>query len=108
MAPKKNICIITVHVNVVLKGQTVFLNYQIRHLSVSKVLLFRVHSDQEKSGNQGIIREFTRWVFFLKKSGNCQGIWIQIMEIWNLVKFGFFYYNFHTLLFSLSLLLSKK
>ena len=34
----------------------------------------RVHSDQGKSGNQGIIREFTKWVFFLKKSGNYQGI----------------------------------
>ena len=73
MAPKKYICIITVHVNVVLKGQTVFLNYQIRHLSVSKVLLFRVHSDQEKSGNQGIIREFTRWVFFFEKIRELSG-----------------------------------
>ena len=34
----------------------------------------RVHNDQGKSGNQGIIREFTKLVFFLKKSGNYQGI----------------------------------
>ena len=65
----------------------------------------------QQSGNQGIIREFTKWVFFLKQSGNYQGIWTQvreIMEIWSLAKFWFFYYNFQTLLFALSLLFSNE
>ena len=86
--------------------------YQRFHIQfMRKMLSFRVHSNQGKSGNQGIIREFTKWVFFWKNQRIVREFEFKSGKSW---KFGtlssldFFYYNFQTLLFSLSLLLSNK
>ena len=42
--PKISTCTFAVHVNVVLRGQIAFLNFQIGHVCMSKVLLFQMDS----------------------------------------------------------------